>query len=236
MTVTEATAIPRAAMQEAGDPALERFRADLAAGRDWFDALLDAVAAWTTPEETFAGRRFHYLIGGEAFDWLLLAERLLLSVPGLVPPGPVADFLLTGRPPRPLPDAELRARLGETKYAAALNLWSGVRVEEALIMAVEEDMRKARQGQVRRNGEHGLDDAVYHHIYGQTLTDLLAQYARESARPVLDAMTLDEHDAFVYWLFKHRVKSSDKARLASDTKRALRCLNEIALAPATTTD
>ena len=232
MTVTEATAIPRAAIQEADDPALERFRADLAAGRDWFEALLDAVAAWTTPQETFAGRRFRYLIGGEAFDWLLLAERLLLSVPGLVPRKPVADFLLTGRPPRPLSDTELRARIGETKYAAVLNLWYGVRVEEALIMAVEEDMRKARVG-LARHAEHGLDDAIHLHIYGRALTDLLVQFAGETGQRVTNAMTLDEHDAFVYWLFKHRVKSSDKARLASDTKRALRHLNELALASGT---
>lgn len=226
MSVKEATALPRADIQESDDPALERFRADLLAGSDWFDALLDAVATWTTPEETLAGRRFRYLIGGEAFDWLLLAERLLLSVPGLVPHEPVTDFLLSGRPPRHLPDAEFHSRIGETKTAAVLNLWYGVRVEEALLLAVEEDMLKARIG-LARHPEHDLDDAIFLHIYGRPLGNLLTQYAAETKQPVADAMTLDEHDSFVYWLFKYRVKSSDKARLASDTKRALRYLNEL---------
>jgi hypothetical protein len=53
-------------------------------GEQWYLALLRAMARWTAPEETIDGRHYRYLIGGEAFDWLLLAERLLDAMNGLV--------------------------------------------------------------------------------------------------------------------------------------------------------
>src|SRR5438445_11328291 len=64
---------------------LRQFRARLLDGDDWFDALLQAVAHWSTPFEVHDGREYRYLVGGEAFDWLLLAQRLVLSVVDLVP-------------------------------------------------------------------------------------------------------------------------------------------------------
>ncbi|MDE2639577.1 MAG: hypothetical protein OXI03_03230, partial [Chloroflexota bacterium] len=62
------------------------FRADLQTGRPWHEALLAAIAAWDVTEETAAGREYRYLVGGDAFDWLLLAERLLdAAEPSLLP-------------------------------------------------------------------------------------------------------------------------------------------------------
>ena len=56
--------------------AILHLRTMLAAGAPWHRALLEAVGRWTIPEETFEGRKYRYLLQGEAFDWLLLAERL----------------------------------------------------------------------------------------------------------------------------------------------------------------
>src|SRR5690606_34658681 len=59
------------------DEAIAYFRETVAAGDHWYVALLKTMSRWTVPEEVIDGRRYRYLIGGEAFDWLLLAERLL---------------------------------------------------------------------------------------------------------------------------------------------------------------
>ena len=53
------------------------FREQLAAGAPWHRALLEAMGRWTVPEETWQGRRYKYIVGREAFDWLLLAEASL---------------------------------------------------------------------------------------------------------------------------------------------------------------
>ena len=85
------------------EEALAHLRQSIANGTHWFLALLEAIALWSLPEETVDERRYCYLIGGEAFDWLLLAERLIVfsAAPGQV----LADL------PLALPRAE-RARPG----------------------------------------------------------------------------------------------------------------------------
>ena len=40
-------------------------------------------------------------------------------------------------------------------------------------------------------------------------------------------LTLAESRAFTYWLFKRRILNSDQARVASDTRKGLRMLNEL---------
>ena len=61
---------------EDGIKAVDELKAAIAGGKHWYIALLEAIGLWTTAEETHNGRLYRYLIAGEAFDWLLLAERL----------------------------------------------------------------------------------------------------------------------------------------------------------------
>lgn len=219
-------AVVTTAIEPGEDPALPQFRRDLEAGEPWLDSLFLAIGAWTTSEENVHGRRYRYLVGGEAFDWLLLAERLLLAVDGLVPPAEAAQLLFHGKTYRSVSDAEFRALIGETKHRAAMNYWYGVRVEEALIMAVQHETRKARRGSVRHE-ENTLDESVYQNIYGASLSDLLKLYRTERRLRAEDGMNLDELREFTYWLFKRRRSSTDKERLASDTKKGLLFLNRI---------
>src|SRR5512140_2138651 len=69
----------------APDETILRMRHAVISGQHWFEALLDAVGQWRVPMETIGDRDYRYLVHGEAFDWLLLAERLLDEMPDLVP-------------------------------------------------------------------------------------------------------------------------------------------------------
>ena len=51
----------------------------------WFLALMQAVREWPLPQEKIGERTYRYLVGGEAFDWLLLAERLCDEIEDLIP-------------------------------------------------------------------------------------------------------------------------------------------------------
>jgi len=53
-------------------------------GEHWYIAVLKTMARWSQAEEVHNGRRYRYLIGGEAFDWLVLAERLVDELDGTV--------------------------------------------------------------------------------------------------------------------------------------------------------
>ncbi|MFQ5861155.1 MAG: hypothetical protein ACE5IG_06370, partial [Dehalococcoidia bacterium] len=41
------------------------------------------------------------------------------------------------------------------------------------------------------------------------------------------SLTLSQMKEFTYWLFKHRVKCSEPAKVASDTRRALERLHQL---------
>ena len=56
--------------------AIEHLKEAVASGQHWYLALLEAIGLWTLSEEVYRGQLRRYLIAGEAFDWLLLVERL----------------------------------------------------------------------------------------------------------------------------------------------------------------
>lgn len=204
---------------------LARMRQTIQEGNSWYLALLDAVALWTSSAETYRGDTYRYLIANEAFDWLRLAERLCSDALDLIPRAELERLLFRGLPPIGLPEEEFRRRLGAAKYRAHLNFFYGVTVEQALVIAVEDEMRKEAGMMMRSAREYG---DPYERIYGLPLHDLLENFHTEQDPPALSIpdLSLDEMQAFTYWLFKFRVATSDPARVASDTKKGLNNLQQ----------
>ncbi|MBA7639935.1 hypothetical protein ES703_47596 [subsurface metagenome] len=194
-------------------------------GKHWYIALLEAIGLWTVAEEVHNQRRYCYLIAGEAFDWLLLAERLCAAVDGLLPDDEKTALLFHGQPPLNLTVDKFKELIGGGKYHQYLNYFYGITVEEALILAVQEEVRKERRTSGYSNREHDVVSEVYRRIYGATKPVLLKRFRREKGYPYLKSISLTELKEFTYWLFKYRLKQCDKARIASDTKKALQQLN-----------
>jgi 8-oxo-dGTP pyrophosphatase MutT (NUDIX family) len=216
---------------EDGAP-VEGFVAALEAGDAWFDALMRAIALWEQPQETFAGREYRYLIGGEAFDWLLLAERLISEAPSLIPDDEAERLLFTAHAPadttapdgpRRVTDELLREAIGETKHRAHLNYVYGVIVEEALQYAVELEVSKEKVNVSIKDprADEAQIDPVYERVYGHPRAVLLRDFREEAGLPHAAHISLSELREFLYWLFKYRVKNQEPARVASDTRKAL---------------
>ncbi len=189
-------------------------------GEHWYIALLEAIGLWSTAEETHNGRTYCYLIAGEAFDWLLLAERLCEAVDGLLPDDEKNALLFRGETPVNLSMEKFRGLIGSSKYHQYLNYFYGITVEEALILAVQEEVRKERSLFVYAKEYDAIDEA-YRRIYGTTRAILLKQFRCEKDYSQSRSIGLTELKEFTYWLFKYRLKKCDKARVASDTKKAL---------------
>ena len=200
----------------------------VAQGKDWSIALLETAARWTQAVEDFDGRTYVYLIGDEAFDWLLLAERLCSEIRDVIPMEDQEDLLFHGKLPQE-PDAEeLEALLGSTKFRAYSNYWYGVVVEEALQLAVEQEVQKEHRSRGRGNSEEPhTEDIAWTRLYRDTPENLLYAFREHKEYPQTDTLSLTEKKQFTYWLFKRRVSSWDPARVASDTRKALDCLNLI---------
>jgi len=189
--------------------------------KHWYIALLETIGLWSAATEVRNGRTYCYLIAGEAFDWLLLAERLCEAVDGLLPDDEKLALLFYGKPPLNLSTKKFKELIGEAKYHQYLNYFYGITVEEALIWAVQEEVRKERLILGYNNEEHDTINEVYRRIYGTARAVLLKQFRHEKGYPQVRAISLTELKEFTYWLFKYRLKQCDKARVASDTKKAL---------------
>ena len=198
---------------------LGRLRETVASGeRHWFIAVLEGVGQWPLAEEEVNGRRYRYMIGGEAFDWLLLAERLCEALDDLAAEEEREAFLMHGRFPTEVSEETFRRLLGAAKYRAHLNFRYGVQVEEALQLSVAQEVEKDRLSRVWENGQ--IDDDVCSRIYGATRRELFAKFQREQGLSG-DSVSLGDLHEFTYWLFKHRVNNADPARVASDTRKGL---------------
>ncbi len=204
----------------AGQTAIDHLRDALEAGRDWPASLLEAMSMWTAPEESYRGRVNTYLIGGEAFDWLLLAERLIDQVMDHIPGSEREALIVGGRLPAYFDSSQLGGLLGVDKYRGFLNYYYGVTVEEALQLAVELELQK-------RDASNGVTDRAdysedaFRRLYRASRSDLIKEFRKEKGSANRRSMGLGESKEFTYWLFKRRLETSDKPKIASDTKKGL---------------
>ena len=205
--------------------AIDYLKRSLAEGKHWYIALLGSIGLWTSAEEVREERTLKYLIDGEAFDWLLLAERLCETVDGLLPDDERNALLFHGIPPLELSAGEVRGLIGDQKYGQYLNYFYGVTIEETLFLVVQEEINKERQAHGFRNRPE-LADEAYLRIYDVGRDVLLKDFRKEKGYKQLNSITLDEMKEFTYWLFKYRLKKCEKAKIASDTKKALDYLQQ----------
>jgi hypothetical protein len=208
------------ALSEKDIQAIKHLKESVAAGKHWYIAILEAIKIWSSKEEDFNGRHWKYLIDDEAFDWLLLAERLAEEIAGHIPEQEKMALLFYDMPPLSLSKDDFKKAIGAAKYKAYLNYTYGVLVEEALISAVMEEVRKEKRS-LGSSNDSGVTDKAYKRIYGADEQALLAEFMKEKHYYGRVTMSVSDLKEFYYWLFKYRVKRSEKPRIASDTKKAL---------------
>ena len=208
---------------------IEHMLSALRSGVDWPTAMLQAMAYWRAPQETIDGNERNYFIGGEAFDWLLMAERLCEAAGDLIPADEQEALLFDGRFPDSFDAAQFKELLGAHKHSGYLNYFYGVVVEEALQLAVEGEVHKRHISNGNRY-QSDFSEEAFARIYHKPHNELLAAFRGDMGYPETDALTLTQSKEFTYWLFKYRVRTSDKARVASDTRKGLAQLQALAAA------
>ena len=202
-------------------------REALKTGHDpWYKILLAAIGTWTIPRETYQGRDFQYLILGEALDWLSLAERICLEFEEIIEGPEKEDLLFNGRLPEEISDVQFREMIGANKYRAYLNYWYGVIVEEALQLAVEEEVRKLYRSKGYLDNDYFVEEAFVT-LYGESSSDLMQEFRKEFKLTRRKKLSLTNLKEFTYWLFKRRISKWDPARVASDTRKGISILGRL---------
>jgi hypothetical protein len=195
-------------------------------GDDWYPALLDVIARWTAASETVDDAEYEYLIAGEAFDWLRLAQRLLEAADDRVPEEDAERLLFEGSPPGGEDEDAFARAIGPSKHRAHLNYQYGVVVEETLLLAAELELQKA--GTLAGSGRPAPEVEAYERVYGKPMNELLMLFRAEQGETWDNSISLREMKAFTYWCSKYRFKNSEPARVASDTRKALALLSQLA--------
>jgi hypothetical protein len=216
MPLSDENSSPVLAVEEA----INRFKIDIASGKNWYLAILEAVKNWPVSEETVGDQRYQYLILGEALDLLQISERLLKAADGLVPEEEMVGFLFHNTPPVVLTQEETQKAMGDLRFAQHLNFFYGITAEEALLQAVEDEVRKEEQG-LNVHTEAQIIDETYRRVYDVPQRVLLRLFRKEREYTSGRTFSLEQMKEFSYWRFKYRLKHCDKARIASDTKKAL---------------
>ena len=206
------------------EEAIRHLKDAIASGKHWYTSLLEAVKIWQIPEEQVGKRHYKYMIDDEAFDWLLLAERLCQTVDESLPQEEKQELLFNGKPPLKLDSDEFKQLIGDQKYQQYLNFFYGVTVEEVLLQVVEDEVRKEKS--LHYISEDSVTDEAYHRIYDMTQHEMLKLFRREKGYPHLHEIDIASLKEFTYWSFKYRLRTCDKARIASDTKKALAWLKD----------
>ena len=196
-------------------------------GVDWPTAVLEAMSIWRTATETVGERRNNYFVGGEAFDWMLMAERLCEAAGALIPDDEREALLFGGRFPESFDAERFKELLGAQKHSGFLNYYYGVVVEEALQLAVEREVHK-RAVSNGNQYQGDFSEEAYFRIYRRSLTELLQDFCAEMDYINEGVISLSQCKEFLYWLFKYRMRISDKAKVASDTRKGIAQLREIA--------
>jgi hypothetical protein len=109
--------------------------------------------------------------------------------------------------------------MGDTRYQQHLNYFYGITVEEALILMVQDEVRKEERSLVIKN--YDTIEESFLRVYELPRAKLLKLFRRDRGERPNRSLKLSELREFTYWLFKYRLNHTDKARVASDTKKAL---------------
>ena len=186
-------------------------------------ALLEQVGKWSITEEIYKGQQYRYLIGGEAFDWKLLIYRIMDQLGDQLDQSVETSALDLNVISL---SEDLKRLLGHEKYRALLNYYYGVIVEDAILQVAEKEVRKARLGKGYQS-QKNLGDDAFLKVYHCDRDVLLTQFKQQNSLSPDTVLDKFEKKAFTYWLFKYRLKSSDRAKLASDTKKGIEHLNNL---------
>tara|TARA_B100000686_G_C16565335_1_gene849990 strand:+ start:162 stop:881 length:720 start_codon:yes stop_codon:yes gene_type:complete len=209
--------------------ALQKMHNSILEGSLWAVALLEAIGNWSLPSEQFENLNIHYFLAGEAFDWLLLAERLVREIPeNYISEADKDALLFQGRLPSYITSTDFKMALGTEKYRAHLNFFYGVVLEEMLWYATNSEIEKARTVKGLQHSI-GIDDEVSYRLYRSSMKALAGSFQKENGRGRSMKFSFSQYQEFVYWLFKKRISISDNARSASDTKKSLNALQELVL-------
>ena len=183
--------------------------------------ILSMIRLWKINKKS----HYDYLVGNEALNWKRLAVQILNNIKikeNLLIE--IYQWLSIPEIYSGLSEFQFRQLIGFEKYTSYLSYFYGVLIERSILCYVERENYKKRIS----NGKSTVNvlNVSYEHIYGFSFLTLHEEYCKKST--ILNKKHYEYDDEnFTYYCFKKRIKDSEPAKLASDTKKGTIFLQEL---------
>tara|TARA_Y100001970_G_scaffold225688_1_gene278739 strand:- start:18142 stop:18807 length:666 start_codon:yes stop_codon:yes gene_type:complete len=185
------------------------------------DTFLKIIGKWPVKTEIINNIEYKYWIDDEAFNWHLLATRIIFSLNEETNKKPLNAFLHSTYL---LPGSDQRKIINlfpPDKYRAHLNFIYGVVLEEVIICFNEMEKNKDIINQF-----HASDaiNAVYLDLYGYNFSEFKRIYEFEKKIKLDKFDSLYSYYDFLYWSWKYRIKKSTPEKIAYDSQSGINFL------------
>ena len=200
---------------------IQELRNEVSRGENWQKSIAQYIGLWTEKEEFYRGYKYIYLIDDEALDWLTLTERLVSSIKSYITKEEYNYVSTSGL----LPDKDIYKYIKETipkkKLSQMRNFYYGIIIENLIYHY------KILEYQKNTIVVEDNDQKFYEEIYNKPIEVLYEMFYKEKKTINKNKLNFHELKLFSYWLFKYRLKHSDKTKMAHETNTALKLANNI---------
>jgi hypothetical protein len=184
-------------------------------GDNWHKAIIDCIVLWVAKEEFYRGYKYSYWIDNEAFDWITLTERLVSAIKSYIPKKDYYNVTFTGLLPSIESYSYLKTKISKPKLSQMRNYYYGIIIENFIYHYKLIQYQKNTLDYIKQ------EESFYEDIYGEKLNLLYDQFISQTRITNRHRLNIHEYKQFCYWLFKYRIKNSDKAKMANETNLAL---------------
>ena len=198
---------------------IQELRNEVSQGENWQKSVAKYIGLWNEKEEFYRGYKYIYLIDDEALDWLNLTERLVSSIKSYITKEEYNYVSTSGL----LLDQDIYKYIKETipkkKLSQMRNFYYGIIIENLIYHY------KILEYQKNTIVVEDNDQRFYEEIYNKPIEVLYEIFYKERRTINKNKLNFHELKLFSYWLFKYRLKHSDKTKMAHETNTALKLAN-----------
>ena len=199
---------------------IKELKSKIENGIHWEIAIIDCISEWNIYEEFYRGYKYKYWINNEAFDWMTLTERLGSAIKSYIHKKKYQELIFTGLLPNKSSYEYMIKIISRNKLSQMRNFYYGIIIED--LIYIQKSQQYLKKSLDNTNTYDG-----YEEIYGKNLNFLFKQFAKDVKYAKKNTINLYTYKEFIYWLFKYRIKNSDKTKVASDTNLSIKLAKSI---------
>ena len=199
---------------------IQELKSKIENGINWEKAVVDCISDWDINEEFYRGYKYKYWINNEAFDWMSLTERLGSAIKSYLNKKKFDELIFTGLLPSKSSYEYMKKVISKNKLSQVRNFYYGIIIED--LIYIQKSQQYLKNSIYTTNEYDG-----YEEIYGKNINLLFQQFAKITKFTNQTKINLYTYKEFIYWLFKFRIKNSDKTKVASDTNLSIKLAKNI---------